>query len=98
MVTQPDIKTVRDLKGKIIGITPGRDAACKGRQVAARQWNGCQQRRYVFIGGRRRSGEPGCGSIERRHSCHHVYSALDLISESGHENPHQIDVANVGGG
>ena len=27
MVTQPNIKTVRDLKGKIIGITPGRDAA-----------------------------------------------------------------------
>lgn len=27
MVTQPGIKTVRDLKGKVIGITPGRDAA-----------------------------------------------------------------------
>src|SRR5262249_17730920 len=27
MVTQPSIKTLRDLKGKIIGITPGRDAA-----------------------------------------------------------------------
>jgi len=27
MVTRPDIKTVRDLKGKIVGITPVRDAA-----------------------------------------------------------------------
>ena len=27
MVTQPSIRTVRDLKGKIIGVTPGRDAA-----------------------------------------------------------------------
>ena len=27
IVVQPGIKTVRDLKGKIIGITPGRDAA-----------------------------------------------------------------------
>ena len=27
MVTQANIKTIRDLKGKIIGITPGRDAA-----------------------------------------------------------------------
>jgi ABC-type nitrate/sulfonate/bicarbonate transport systems, periplasmic components len=25
MVTQPGIKTVRDLRGKIVGITPGRD-------------------------------------------------------------------------
>ena len=27
MVSQPSLKTVRDLKGKVIGITPGRDAA-----------------------------------------------------------------------
>ena len=27
MVSQPAVKTVRDLKGKIIDITPGRDAA-----------------------------------------------------------------------
>ncbi len=27
IVVQPNIKTLRDLKGKIIGITPGRDAA-----------------------------------------------------------------------
>src|SRR5215467_11964434 len=27
LVTQPNVKTIRDLKDKIIGITPGRDAA-----------------------------------------------------------------------
>src|SRR5215467_5993333 len=27
LVTQPGIKTIRDLKGKVVGITPGRDAA-----------------------------------------------------------------------
>ena len=77
MVTQPNIKTVRDLKGKIIGITPGRDAAY-ARVVKLLRDNGMDASKDVtFLSvGDGGPAEPGCGTIERRYSCDHVYSAI----------------------
>ena len=73
MVTQPGIKTVRDLRGKIVGITPGRDAAY-ARVVKLLRDNGMDASRdvtFLSVG----DGGPaarGGGPIQRRHSRDHV--------------------------
>ena len=62
MVSQPAIKSVRDLKGKVIGITPGRDAAY-ARVVKLLRDNGMDSSKdvsYLSVGdgGRRPESRP----------------------------------------
>lgn len=100
MVTQPNIKTVRDLKGKIIGITPGRDAAY-ARVVKLLRDNGMDASREVtFLS----VGDGGPASRVAALSSGVIHATMftppsDLISEkAGMRILAKIDVANVGGG
>ena len=51
MVSQPAIKSVRDLKGKVIGITPAATRLMHGSSSCARQRHGFEQRRDVSFRG-----------------------------------------------
>src|SRR4249920_2968970 len=100
MVTQPSIKTVRDLKGKIIGITPGRDAAY-ARVVKLLRDNGMDAGKDVtFLS----VGDGGPASRVAALSSGVIHATMftppsDLISEkAGMRILTKIDVANVGGG
>ena len=100
MVTQPNIKTVRDLKGKIIGITPGRDAAY-ARVVKLLRDNGMDASKDVtFLS----VGDGGPASRVAALSSGVIHATMftppsDLISEkAGMRILTKIDVANVGGG
>jgi ABC-type nitrate/sulfonate/bicarbonate transport system substrate-binding protein len=100
MVTQPNIKTVRDLKGKIIGITPGRDAAY-ARVVKLLRDNGMDASKDVtFLS----VGDGGPASRVAALSSGVIHATMftppsDLISEkAGMRILIKIDVANVGGG
>jgi NitT/TauT family transport system substrate-binding protein len=99
MVGQPAIKSVRDLKGKIVGITPGRDAAYS-RVVKLLRDNGMDASRDVkFLP----IGEGPAGRLAALTSG--VIQATmftpptDMIAErSGMKIISKIDVDNVGGG
>jgi ABC-type nitrate/sulfonate/bicarbonate transport system substrate-binding protein len=100
MVTQPNIKTVRDLKGKIIGITPGRDAAY-ARVVKLLRDNGMDASKDItFLS----VGDGGPASRVAALSSGVIHATMftppsDLISEkAGMRILTKIDVANVGGG
>jgi len=100
MVTQPNIKTVRDLKDKIIGITPGRDAAY-ARVVKLLRDNGMDASKDVtFLS----VGDGGPASRVAALSSGVIHATMftppsDLISEkAGMRILTKIDVANVGGG
>jgi NitT/TauT family transport system substrate-binding protein len=100
MVAQPSIKTVRDLKGKIIGITPGRDAAY-ARVVKLLRNNGMDAGKDVtFLS----VGDGGPASRVAALSSGVIHATMftppsDLISEkAGMRILAKIDVANVGGG
>jgi NitT/TauT family transport system substrate-binding protein len=100
MVAQPSIKTVRDLKGKIIGITPGRDAAY-ARVVKLLRDNGMDAGKDVtFLS----VGDGGPASRVAALSSGVIHATMftppsDLISEkAGMRILAKIDVANVGGG
>jgi len=100
MVTQPNIKTVRDLKGKIIGITPGRDAAY-ARVVKLLRDSGMDASKDVtFLS----VGDGGPASRVAALSSGVIHATMftppsDLISEkAGMRILAKIDVANVGGG
>src|SRR5882672_6107431 len=100
MVTQPNIKTVRDLKGKIIGITPGRDAAY-ARVVKLLRDNGMDASKDVtFLS----VGDGGPASRVAALSSGVIHATMftppsDLISEkAGMRILTKIDVADVGGG
>jgi NitT/TauT family transport system substrate-binding protein len=100
MVTQPNIKTVRDLKGKIIGITPGRDAAYS-RVVKLLRDNGMDASKDVtFLS----VGDGGPAARVAALSSGVIHATMftppsDLISEkAGMRTLAKIDVANVGGG
>lgn len=100
MVTQPGIKTVRDLKGKIIGITPGRDAAY-ARVVKLLRDNGMDASKDVtFLS----VGDGGPAARVAALSSGVIHATMftppsDMISEkSGMRILAKIDVANVGGG
>ncbi len=100
MVTQPGIKTVRDLKGKIIGITPGRDAAY-ARVVKLLRDNGMDASRDVtFLS----VGDGGPAARVAALSSGVIHATMftppsDMISEkAGMRILTKIDVANVGGG
>jgi NitT/TauT family transport system substrate-binding protein len=99
-VTQPNIKTIRDLKGKIIGITPGRDAAY-ARVVKLLRENGMDAGKDVtFLS----VGDGGPAARVAALSSGIIHATMftppsDLISETaGMKILAKIDVANVGGG
>src|SRR5918999_3097081 len=100
MVTQPGIKTVRDLKGKIVGITPGRDAAY-ARVVKLLRDHGMDATKEVtFLS----VGDGGPAARVAALSSGVIHATMftppsDMISEkAGMRILTKIDVANVGGG
>jgi ABC-type nitrate/sulfonate/bicarbonate transport system substrate-binding protein len=99
-VTQPGIKTIRDLKGKTIGITPGRDAAY-ARVVKLLRDNGMDASKDVtFLS----VGDGGPAARVAALSSGVIHATMftppsDKISEkAGMRVLTRIDVANVGGG
>jgi len=100
MVTQPSIKTIRDLKGKVVGITPGRDAAY-ARVVKLLRDNGMDASKDVtFLS----VGDGGPAARVAALSSGVIHATMftppsDMISEkAGMRILTKIDVANVGGG
>ncbi len=100
MVSQPAIKSVRDLKGKVIGITPGRDAAY-ARVVKLLRDNGMDSTKDVtFLS----VGDGGPAARVAALSSGVIHATMftppsDMISEkAGMRILTKIDVANVGGG
>ena len=100
MVVQPGIKTVRDLRGKVIGITPGRDAAY-ARVVKLLRDNGMDAAKDVtFLS----VGDGGPAARVAALSSGVIHATMftppsDKISEkSGMSVLSRLDVANVGGG
>ena len=100
IVVQPSIKTVRDLKGKIIGITPGRDAAY-ARVVKLLRDNGMDASKdvtYLSV------GDGGPSARVAALSSGVIQATMftppsDMISEkAGMKILSRLDVANVGGG
>jgi len=100
IVVQPGIKTIRDLKGKIIGITPGRDAAYV-RVVKLLRDNGMDAGKDVtFLS----VGDGGPAARVAALSAGVIHASMftppsDMIAEkAGMKVLARIDVANVGGG
>ncbi len=100
IVVQPSIKSVRDLKGKIIGITPGRDAAY-ARVVKLMRDNGMDAAKDVtFLS----VGDGGPAARGAALSAGVIHASMftppsDMISEkAGMRILSRLDVANVGGG
>src|SRR5215472_6846733 len=100
LVTQPNVKTMRDLKGKIIGITPGRDAAY-ARVVKLLRDNGMDASKDVtFLS----AGDGGPAARVAALSAGVIHATMltppsDLISEkAGMKVLTKIDVPNVGAG
>jgi NitT/TauT family transport system substrate-binding protein len=100
LVTHPSIKSIRDLKGKIVGITPGRDAAY-ARVVKLLRDNGMDASKDVtFLS----VGDGGPAARVAALSSGVIHASMftppsDLISEkAGLRVLTKIDVANVGGG
>lgn len=100
MVSQPSIKTIRDLKGKIVGITPGRDAAY-ARVVKLLRDNGMDASKDVtFLS----VGDGGPAARVAALSSGVIHATMftppsDMISEkAGMRILAKLDVANVGGG
>src|SRR5258705_1135602 len=100
MVTQPGIKTVRDLRGKIVGITPGRDAAY-ARVVKLLRDNGMDASKDVTFPS---VGDGGPAARVAALSSGVIHATMftppsDRIWEkAGMRILAKIDVANVGGG
>ena len=100
IIVQPSIKTIRDLKGKIIGITPGRDAAY-ARVVKLLRDNGMDASKDVtFLS----VGDGGPSARVAALSAGVIHASMftppsDLISEkAGMKILTRIDVPNVAGG
>ncbi len=100
IVVQPSIKTIRDLKGKIIGITPGRDAAY-ARVVKLLRDNGMDSNKDVtFLS----IGDGGPAARVAALSSGVIHASMftppsDMIAEkAGMRVLSRLDVANVGGG
>ena len=100
IVVQPNIKTIRDLKGKIIGITPGRDAAY-ARVVKLLRDNGMDSTKDVtFLS----VGDGGPAARVAALSSGVIHASMftppsDMISEkAGMRVLTRLNVANVGGG
>jgi len=100
VVVQPNIKTLRDLKGKIIGITPGRDAAY-ARVVKLLRDNGMDTSKDVtFLS----VGDGGPAARVAALSAGAIHATMftppsDMIAEkAGMKILSRLDVANIGGG
>jgi NitT/TauT family transport system substrate-binding protein len=100
LVTQPSIKSLQDLKGKVIGITPGRDAAY-ARVVKLLRDNGMDASKDVtFLS----VGDGGPAARVAALSAGVINATMftppsDLISEkAGMKILTKIDVPNVGAG
>src|SRR5262249_50434390 len=100
LVTQPNVKSIRDLKGKIIGITQGRDAAY-ARMVKLLRDNGMDASKDVtFLS----VGDGGPAARVAALSAGVIHATMftppsDLISErAGMKVLTKIDVPNVGAG
>lgn len=100
IVVQPSIKSIRDLKGKIIGITPGRDAAY-ARVAKLLRDNGMDPSKdvtYLSVG----DGGPAARVAALSTGVIHASMFTppsDMISEkAGMRILTRLDVANVGGG
>src|SRR6476660_114803 len=100
IVVQPSIKTIRDLKGKIIGITPGRDAAY-ARVVKLLRDNGMDAGKDVtFLS----VGDGGPAARVAALSTGVIHASMftppsDMIAEkAGLKVLLRLDVANVGAG
>ena len=100
LVTQPNVKTIRELKGKVIGITPGRDAAY-ARVVKLLRDNGMDASKDVtFLS----VGDGGPAARVAALSSGVIHATMftppsDLISEkAGMKVLTKIDVPNVGAG
>ena len=100
IVVQPSIKSIRDLKGKIIGITPGRDAAY-ARVAKLLRDNGMDPSKdvtYLSVG----DGGPAARVAALSSGVIHASMFTppsDMISEkAGMRILTRLDVANVGGG
>jgi NitT/TauT family transport system substrate-binding protein len=100
VVTQPNIKNIRDLRGKILGITPGRDAAY-ARLVKILRENGMDANKevtFLTIGDGGPAGRVAALSNGVIHASMFTPPS-DLIAERlGMKILAKIDVANVGGG
>jgi NitT/TauT family transport system substrate-binding protein len=100
MVTQPSIKTIRDLKGKVVGITPGRDAAY-ARVVKLLRDYGMDASKDVTV---LSVGDGGPAARVAALSSGVIHATMftppsDMISEkAGMRILTKIEVANVGGG
>jgi NitT/TauT family transport system substrate-binding protein len=100
IVVQPSIKTIRDLKGKIIGITPGRDAAY-ARVVKLLRDSGMDSNKDVtFLS----VGDGGPAARVAALSSGVIHASMftppsDMIAEkAGMRILSRLDFANVGGG
>lgn len=100
MVAQPAIKTIRDLKGKVIGITPGRDAAY-ARVVKLLRDNGMDPAKdatFLSVG----DGGPAARVAALSSGLIHATMFTppsDMISEKGGiKILSRLDVANIGAG
>jgi NitT/TauT family transport system substrate-binding protein len=100
LVTQPSVKTIRELKGKVIGITPGRDAAY-ARVVKLLRDNGMDASKDVtFLS----VGDGGPAARVAALSAGVIHATMftppsDLISEkAGMKILTKIDVPNIGAG
>lgn len=100
LVVQPDIKTLRDLKGKIVGITPGRDAAY-ARVVKLLRDNGMDASKDVtFLS----VGDGGPAARVAALSAGAIHASMftppsDMIAEKGGMKIlTRLDVANIGAG
>ena len=100
MVTQPNIKTIHDLKGKIIGITPGRDAAYARVVKLLRDNDMDASKDVTFLS----VGDGGPAARVAALSSGVIQASMftppsDMIAEkAGLRILTKIDVANVGGG
>jgi NitT/TauT family transport system substrate-binding protein len=100
MVTQPTIKTVRDLRGKVIGITPGRDAAYARVVKLLREYGMDANKDVTFLS----VGDGGPAARVAALSSGVIHATMftppsDMISEkAGMRILARVDVANVGGG
>jgi ABC-type nitrate/sulfonate/bicarbonate transport system substrate-binding protein len=99
MIGRPNLRSLKDLKGKIIGITQGRDASYS-RVIKVLQENGLDASKDVkFLpiaeGPSGRLAALSSGVIDATM----FTPPTDMIAErSGMKNLSRIDVANVGGG
>jgi NitT/TauT family transport system substrate-binding protein len=100
LVTQPAIKSVRDLRGKVIGITPGRDAAYARVVKLLREHGMDASKDVTFLS----VGDGGPAARVAALSSGVIHASMftppsDMISEkAGMRILARVDVANVGGG